>query len=217
MLTRVRAAAQDDSGFSLVELLLVIVILGVITVPLANVFLGAMRQTDQSAGRLNESHDAQISAAYWAADVASIGTRSTVDPLDPQLQPSVETGVAYNAGQYRCGTPGTPVAVVRLAWDEVVAGANGAPATTTLVVVSYVVISAGARSELHRLRCNGSTTPASNVVLAHDLVATPTVQCDTACTDAPPPRSVQLRLTIQDPKSREPNYDITLVGSRRQE
>ena len=46
MLTRVPAAARDDSGFSLVELLLVIVILGVITVPLANVFLGAMRQTD---------------------------------------------------------------------------------------------------------------------------------------------------------------------------
>jgi prepilin-type N-terminal cleavage/methylation domain-containing protein len=216
MLTRWRAAA-DDSGFTLVELLLVIVILGVVTVPLADMIIGALRQTDQSSGRLAESHDAQISAAYWAADVASMGTRSTVDPLDPQLKTSVETNVAYNAGLYPCGTAGTPAAVVRFAWDDVVAGANGAPATTTLVVVAYLVKPAGSRSVLHRLRCNGSTTPVSDTVLAHDLVAAPSVQCDTGCSGTPPPRSVQLQLTIQDPKSREANYVLNLGGNRRQE
>jgi prepilin-type N-terminal cleavage/methylation domain-containing protein len=212
MLTRWRAAA-NDSGFSLVELMLVIVVLGVITVPLANVILGALRQTDQSAGRLAESHDAQLSAAYWAADVASVGTRSTLDPLDPWLQPSVETGEAYNTGLFPCGTAETSPSVVRFAWDDVVG-----PATTTLVVVAYVAIPAGARFELHRLRCNGSTTtPATNVVLAHDLVAAPTVQCDGGACSPNTPRSVTLRMTIQDPKSREPSYDVTLDGTRRQE
>ena len=111
MLTRRHA----DDGFTLVELLLAIVMLGIIIVPLANMVINALRQTDQSSGRLAESHDAQISAAYWAADVSSIGTRSTVDPLNPQLLQSVETNVAYNAGQFPCGTAGTPVAIVRFA------------------------------------------------------------------------------------------------------
>src|SRR5256885_1094795 len=186
-----RRAMTDDSGFTLVEVLLVIVILGVIMVPLADMVLGALRQTDQSSGRLAESHDAQISAAYFAADVASIGTRSTVDPLDPQLLQSVETNVAYNAGNYRCGTAGTPAAVVRFAWDEVAAGP---PVTTTVVRVAYVVQPAGARSTLHRLRCNGSATPVSDTVLAHDLVTAPTVQCDVVCTGSGPrtPKVVQL-------------------------
>ena len=201
---------RDDSGFSLVELLLVIVILGVITLPLSNVIIAALHQTDQSAGRLAESHDAQVSAAYWAADVASIGTRSTSDPLDPRLRPSIETGVAYNDGRYPCGTAGTPAAVVRLAWDDVVDAA-----TTTLVVVAYVAKPADGRFELHRLHCTGSTTPASDVVLAHDLLAAPVVQCQGGCTGVP--WSVQLRLTIQDSKSREPSYEVTLTGNRRQE
>jgi hypothetical protein len=75
---------------------------------------------------------------------------------------------------------------------------------------------AGPRFELHRLRCNGSTTPSSNVVLAHDLVVAPVVQCGgDACTGIP--NSVHMRLNIQDPKSRDPSYEITLGGNRRQE
>ncbi len=210
MLTARRAVA-DDSGFTLVELLLVIVILGVIMVPLANMMLGALRQTNQSQSRLAESHDAQLAAAYWASDVASLGTRSDDDPLDPQLVTSIETNVAYNAGSYPCGTAGTPNAVVRFAWDE----ATG-PTTPTLVVVAYVVKPNGAVSTLHRLRCNGSNTPASDTVLAHDLVAAPTVQCDGGCSGAP--KFASMQLTIHDPQNREPtNYVITLSGNRRQE
>jgi prepilin-type N-terminal cleavage/methylation domain-containing protein len=202
---------RDDSGFSLVELLLVIVILGVITVPLANVIIASLQHTDQSAGRLAESHDAQLSSAYWAADVASIGTRSTTDPRDPQLKPSVETGMAYADGAYPCGTAGTPPAVVRFAWDDVVDST-----TTTVVVVAYIAKPVDGRFELHRLQCAGSTTPVTDVVLAHDLLAPPVVECDGgACAGVP--RSVLLRLTIKDSKSREPSYEVTLTGHRRQE
>lgn len=189
-----------------------IVILGVITIPLANVILGALRHTDQTGGRLAESHDAQIASSYWASDVGSLGVRSTVDPMDPQLQPSVETNVAHNGGLFPCGTAGTPNAVVRFAWDEPV-DSN----TTNHVVVSYVLVPAGARAELHRLRCDNVTTPASNLVLAHDLAAAPIVQCDGGSCAGGKLRSVQLRLTIQDPKSRESSYLVTLTGNRRQE
>lgn len=203
-----RKAMADDSGFTLVELLLVIVILGVIMVPLSDMVLGALRQTNQSQGRLTESHDAQIAASYWASDVASLGTRSTDEPYD--LQASIETNAAYNGGSYPCGTAGTPNAVVRFAWDE-----TTGPTTSTLVIVAYVVKPNGARSTLHRLRCNGSATPVSDTVLAHDLVAAPTVTCDGGCSGAP--KVVSMQLTIQDPLSREANYVITLGGNRRQE
>jgi prepilin-type N-terminal cleavage/methylation domain-containing protein len=208
-----RRVMADDCGFTLVELLLVIVILGVIMVPVADLTMTALRQTSQSSGRLAESHDAQISAAYWASDVASLGTRSTDDPLNPALQTSIETNVAYDGGTYPCGTAGTPNAVVRFYWDEVKV-TNGTP-NSTLVAVAYVVKPNGARSTLHRLRCNGSTTPTSDTVVAHDLVAAPTLQCTPGCSGAP--KTVSLQLSIQDPQSREPNYAITLAGNRRQE
>ena len=210
MLSRHRAIA-DDGGFTLVELLLVIVVIGVIMVPLADVVLGALRQTDQSAGRLAESHDAQLSAAYFAADVASLGTRSTVDPLNPVLQTSIETNMAYNAGTFPCGTAGTPTAAVRFAWDDATS-----PTTTTIVTVAYVAVPAGPRFELHRLRCNG-TALVSDLTLGRDLTAAPIVLCEGNPCAGGAPRTVTMRLSIQDVRSREGAYTITLNGNRRQE
>src|SRR5262249_54242451 len=138
----------------------------------------------------------------------SLGTRST---QDARLKPSVEAGVAYDAGAYPCGQPGTGPAVIRFASDDVLDAK-----TTTLVVVAYVAEPADGRFELHRLRCDGSSTPSSDIVVAHDLVAAPVVQCDGgACSGVP--LSVLMRLSIQDPKSRGPAYEVTLTGNRRQE
>ena len=84
-----RGPAADD-GFTLVELIIVILIIGVITVPLGNIVLGYLRNADETTARMLESHDAQIASAYWAQDVASIGVRSPTSP-NPLTQ-SVETG-----------------------------------------------------------------------------------------------------------------------------
>ena len=210
MLSRRR---RSEGGFSLVEMMVAIAILGVITVPLANVVMGMIRHTSESSSKLNESHDAQIAAAYWSQDVADLGTRSTDDPMDPQLLRSVETDVDAGDGTYQCGGEH---AVVRLASDNVVA--SGGSASTTLVKVVYVVRALDGRYALHRLRCVGSTTPVSDITLAKNLFAAPQVVCDSACggSGSDVPRTVQLRMRIQDPHSTS-SYDVTLTGQRRQE
>ena len=208
-----RRSSGADDGFTLVELLLAVVIMGVITVPLGGVVVGYLRNTDETTGRLLESHDVQIASAYWAQDVAGVGTRSTASPF--ALTPSVETAVPYASSLYPCGTAGT-TPIVTLAGDDA-----SAPGTTTLVRVAYVVQTTAGQGELHRLRCSGSAAVLSDVTVAHDLdpATPPTVACSTptACNAAPNvPRTVNLTLTLKDPKNRGAAYAVVLTGQRRQ-
>ena len=220
MLTPPRRA--DDAGFTLVELLLSIVILGIIAAPLANTVLTYFKTTDVTMARMSESHDAQIAAAYFAQDVQAVGVRDysdTTSAFFPLLQ-SVETAVGATAGTYPCGPSGTPDAVVRLAWDDF---GSGASPVVTRTRVAYVVEG----DELHRVRCDGPTGVISDVVIAHDLVAStpPVVSCATqagaatSCTGSGTgvPASVSLALRIHDPKSPAGStYTVTVTGQRRQ-
>jgi len=199
-----RPGSGSDGGFTLVELIIAIVIIGVITVPLGDVIIGFLKNSDATTARLLASHDVQIASAYWAQDVASIGHRD----LTYTLIPSVETDVAYNSGLYPCGPTGTPNAAARLAWDDF-SGAGPA----TVVRVAYVVENT---TELHRLRCNGSATVVSDVMLAHNLAAPPTLTCSTTCTAAAVPATMTLSLTLTDPGSPDSPYVVPLTGQRRQ-
>jgi prepilin-type N-terminal cleavage/methylation domain-containing protein len=222
--------SRKDDGFTLIELLLAIVVLGVITVPLANIVVGFLGNTDTTTGRLVESQGAQISAAYFAQDVASIGTRNNNDPLNPVLKQSVETGVAYNAGLYPCGVVGTPNAIVRFAWDDVAAGPGGASATTTRVVAYYV----GNGTQLHRLNCrpvtdgvlNGTTTLTSATaaftaadvgacVTGSGIPAGTTIAMFTNSTTAALSAAASATATGVTVQICKP-YQVTLTGQRRQ-
>jgi prepilin-type N-terminal cleavage/methylation domain-containing protein len=209
----------DDRGLTLIEVLVTIVILGIIVVPLGNALIGFTRNSDETILRMSESHDIQIMAAYFAEDVQSVGVRDwTADPYP--LKQSIVPDVAYDAGPYPCGVAGTPVAVVRLAWDDPTT-VSGTPDT---VRVSYVVETVGAERQLHRVSCAASSTPTSDVVLAHNVDASlPTRVCYTAamvatsCTAAPAvPQTVTLTVTIKNPASSGPAVTVTLTGQRRQ-
>jgi len=206
---RPRRRRGPDAGFTLVELLVVIVILAVIAAPAANAVIGILRNTDATNARLATSHDAQMAAAYVAGDVASTGVQL---PGGSGLAQSVERDVAYNAGLYPCGTAGTPAATLRLAWDEYTTPGG----TATRIVVGYVVEATGAGRELHRIRCQGGTTPVSDVVVAHQLAAgNPSVTCSTTCTAAPPPQQITLSIPLTDPGG-SGGYTVVLSGQRRQ-
>lgn len=204
--------SPGEDGFTLIELILAILILGVITVPLGNVVIGYFRNTDATTARLLESHDVQVASAYWAQDVASVGTRSAAPTY--ALTQSVELNAAYNSGPNPCGPTGTPNAIVRLAWDDF---SSAGPAS--VVRVAYV----RQGTELHRLRCIGSATLASDVTVAHylDPATAPAVAClgtsGSSCAAAPAvPTEVDLKLTLKNPNNRDSAYVVTLTGQRRQ-
>jgi prepilin-type N-terminal cleavage/methylation domain-containing protein len=210
-----RRGSEGDDGFTLVELLLAIIIISVITVPLADVVIGYLKNTDATTERLLASHDVQITSAYWAQDVAGIGTRSTASPN--MLLQSVEkevggVAVPYDSGLYPCGSAGT--VIVRLAWDD-----SSGPDATTQVRVAYVAQTDSGQTELHRFRCNGSAVAVSDVTLAHEIYPSklPVVECstDTDCTHTPTVgETVTLNLTLTDPGSPD-GWAVPLIGRRR--
>jgi prepilin-type N-terminal cleavage/methylation domain-containing protein len=210
---------RRDAGFTLVELLISIVILGVIMVPLGNAVIGIIRNTDATSDRLALSHDAQISAAYFDRDVAAVGLRDQTTGGTTPL-PSIQLGATYDAGGKTCGTPATPAALVRLLSDDW--DGTAIPPVVRTDIVAYYLAPSGAVSELHRIACTGSATPGSDIVLAHNVdPATPGVTCAVvpggavvACAAAPVPPWVTLAFSVT--KTSVGAYPITLTGQRRQ-
>lgn len=211
---RGRAGRRDagERGVTLVEVLVAITILVIIMVPLGNAMISFYRNSDETNGRLSESHDAQIAAAYFTQDVQSLGRRD-YGVTGFGLQQSIEVSVASDGGLFPCA-PGSPEAVVRFLWDDTTAG---------VVRVSYVVQTVGTERQLHRITCIGSSAVSSDLVLAHNLDPSATVgppACATSCVGgggAPAvPQWVKLALTLKSPATTGAGLNVTLVGQRRQ-
>src|SRR5690348_12227237 len=62
-----------DGGVTRVELLIVIVVMGVITIPLTDFVLSYMRTNQTTQNRLTDSADMQILTAYFSEDVSNAG------------------------------------------------------------------------------------------------------------------------------------------------
>lgn len=205
--------ARGDRGFTLVELLIAVTLMGIVTAALGSTLTFMMKQTAATQTRLEVSSDAQLAAAYFAEDVASTGVRVTTPPFDP-LQ-SVETNASATGGLYPCGSAALPRAVVRLARDEVTGGASE---VRTRVIVSYVVVPTATERQLHRVVCRGSSTsPTIDQVVAHNVsaVTDPVLSCSSSCTAASPPKRVSMALTLAHPDDPTP-VTVILTGQRRQ-
>lgn len=211
---------RDDRGFTLVELLVSVVILGAVALPLGQAIIGFLKESDSTAAWLAESHDAQISSAYFAQDVRSIGVRAGfTSTATPALQQSVELNAPPTSGVGPCGPATTPNAALRLSWDDYPSWPSTSPSRTS---VAYVVVG----STLHRLRCEGGALK-SDATVAHGLVTSPstpavTVTCagtTTSCTGSgnDVPTRISLTLTLHDADRRGgADYTVTLTGTRRQ-
>jgi len=206
---RLRDRIRSERGFTLVELLVAIVILGIITIPLSGTVVSALKNTGTTEDRMNLSHDAQISSSYFAADVAGVGIRDydNVSGNSLPFKASVQLNAAYNEG-HTCGPLGTPTAALRLlsdAWDP----ADSMTAPETVVIAYYLKTGTG---ELHRLKCSGSDTPV-DVVIAHNVTSA-NATCSSTCESATVPNEITLHLVAT--KASVGDYPITLNGQRRQ-
>ena len=204
----------DDRGLTLIELLVTISILGVIAVPLSAALMTYFQHTDDTTERLSISHDAQISAAYFAQDVQSMGTHDWNTGGFP-LRQSMWLDVAPTAGPNACGAASLPNAIIRMAWDDPTAASGG----NVWRVSYYLQPVSGGLNELHRIVCTTSTTPTSDLLMAHNVDTVDVSSCPTpsVCTGSTPPQTVTLVLHLKSSHNTVNGpLTVTLTGQRRQ-
>jgi prepilin-type N-terminal cleavage/methylation domain-containing protein len=233
MLSRLRRRG-DDGGFTLIELVITISIVGIIVVALAGVVLQYFKVSTTTQTRLDESTDQQFVSAYWQQDVSSLGVHGfTPDDVDQlPAQPSVWTSTAPSGTPSGCtsGLPGT--VVIGFAWNDYPSSTGPSDDPTTVwtnAVVNAAVYTAqqvGDEWQLSRVRCTGAA--ATTIVVAHHLTAAPTPAClaDDAQTVVPcsatdpVPATVTLRLDVAAHETGEAasttGYNVTLSAQRRQ-
>jgi prepilin-type N-terminal cleavage/methylation domain-containing protein len=70
---------RDDAGFTLPELLVALVVMGIITPVLASAFITGYRTTTGTTDRLAASNDAEFTSSWFIPDVQSAESFSAVD------------------------------------------------------------------------------------------------------------------------------------------
>ncbi len=206
---------RGDNGFTLIEMVMTVAILGLISAALLGVVLQYVKTASDTSARLSESTDQQFISSYWQNDVSSLGrqTLSASGTLTPAQSVFVDT-----AGPSGCGTSLGSV-VVAFAWDEfdVDAADPDNAWRTTPHEVAYVTVPDGSRLLLKRVRCRDGATSAPQRV-ARNLTAKPDITCDTACeSSTSPPNRVSMTFTVKDadnPTSQ--GYTATVSADRRQ-
>ena len=210
-------------GFTLVELLVVVVILGIIVLPLTTVLISFFVNSATTTARVQVSHDEQIATGYFAQDVAAVGIRDTVSLTASQ---SVWSASPFPSPTY-CGA-GLGTTVVLLAWNDVSWNVVNSSPDVSVKSAAYVVESSGGQNSLHRIFCTASSvsatqTTVSDIVIASNLTTPgPSVVCTgTGCpTSGGPtvPTSITLKLNLKstNPGDRGATLPVSLVGQRRQ-
>ena len=160
---------RDDDGFTLVELVLAVTLMGVVIGAVASAMIVMFTTTGETTERLSESPDLQLAAAYFGSDVQSAQTF---------------TG--------SCGPVGT--ALVTLSWTDPGASPNPAAADDTQRTVRYVVETAGTQKTLVRYACtNSGSADKTTLVDFVNPMSTPTLTCTPDCTS---PTSMRIAMEI---------------------
>ncbi len=147
---RTALVAPDADGFTLVELLVAITLLGIIMVAIGAMITTAFRTTTIVSARLEASRAPKLVSTYWVPDVEGA---KTITP-----------------GAGGCGgTGGTPL--VTFQWDKqpdvgMTTPTNPVPIPAAVSGTStWTLVTRGTRTQVVRTECaNGTVTRTANVV-----------------------------------------------------
>ena len=158
-----RVRWRDDSGVTLVEMLIVITVVSIITVPLTAAVIITLRTTGAASLRLTQSHDRQLLEVYFPRDVASATSTPQVDVNGTCAGKTSKVVLKWTGVPAVSGVPATTVQQNYEA-DYVVEGAN---------LVRYLC-QGGAKSSFAVAYALSSTTPPSAVVSGKSVTLTVT-------------------------------------------
>jgi len=199
-----RRAARED-GFTLVELIITIAIMGVVMSALVGIVFQYLRNSNETSTRLTESTDQQFVSAYWQRDVSSLGVH---DVPSAGAIPNSQ-GIWLGSAPGCSPASGTPIVMFKWndyknvsATDANVAWSGASQNMATYYTKSAANSNGTSQTQLWRMRCGDNS---SDIVLARYLVGDPVVGCFTAtntptdCAGATPfPATVEMTITVQD-------------------
>jgi Tfp pilus assembly protein PilV len=145
----VRSQPGAENGFTLVELLMVVLMTGIIITALASAFTVGLQNTSATGTRLSESGDLQLLSAYFPSDAQNAGP----------LPADVTTTASATAGCTGSLLGGN---VLALRWQD--------GQTLAEYGVTYRTARVGGEEQLLRYACSGGTT--TSIVIARSLRAT---------------------------------------------
>lgn len=219
---RMKRTEASESGITLVELLVGMVIIAMLTGAMASAFVTALNGSAPTRQRLRETNDAQVIASYLVKDAQAAGTTDPSRPgfpiLDPDHDPYADIGVSMSNN---AGCSSVPP-LLRLKWFEPTG--NYSP-TGDRIVTAHVVVYSRSGSEIVRTECVGTGPSAtflpdvapgtaSSQTLARS-VSTASASCDPIACPALP-ETVSLKVVeTNDPQNSISPYTYTLTASVR--
>jgi prepilin-type N-terminal cleavage/methylation domain-containing protein len=134
---------SDARGFTLIEMVIAVSILGIIATSIGVVGVVMFRTLGETQSRLNETRGPRFASVYWIPDVASTET------VNPTAAPTA------------CGATG----LVTLQWTD------DRP-TLGKVTVTYAITTSGTQTQLVRRLCtNGSATATRTTTIAPSIAS----------------------------------------------
>jgi prepilin-type N-terminal cleavage/methylation domain-containing protein len=182
---------RRERGFTLIEVLFAVTLLGIVAVAVGAIFMVTVRTTGETSDRFTDSVGPKFLSVYLVPDVQSA---KTVDP---------------NTGA--CGGSGAVISFLRYDPDDASGAATG--------TASYFVETTGSRRVLVRRYCTGdlaSPTETNTVVQRVAPTGGVAVACDAgACVTDSTPRSIAMTVTAPPSSYGGQGYTYTVSAVRQ--